>query len=132
LHVVSTRVGGVPEVLPADFISLEEPVPELLVDSLSEAIRKRECRLLMDPVEKHEAVSNMYNWPDKWDRVLNVKIAKRTEVVYQGAMREPTPQWRRGLKRYADQGIGFGILYITVAVINMLFLTILEFFDPAS
>ncbi|KAL6736369.1 hypothetical protein Aduo_006729 [Ancylostoma duodenale] len=123
LHVVSTRVGGVPEVLPADFISLEEPVPELLVDSLSEAIRKRECRLLMDPVEKHEAVSNMYNWPD---------IAKRTEVVYQGAMREPIPQWRRGLKRYADQGIGFGILYITVAVINMLFLTILEFFDPAS
>ncbi|RCN36465.1 hypothetical protein ANCCAN_17665 [Ancylostoma caninum] len=77
----------------------------------------------MDPVEKHEAVSNMYNWPD---------IAKRTEVVYQDAMREPTPQWRRGLKRYADQGIGFGILYITVAVINMLFLTILEFFDPAS
>ncbi|EPB70363.1 glycosyltransferase, group 1 family protein [Ancylostoma ceylanicum] len=123
LHVVSTRVGGVPEVLPADFISLEEPVPELLVDALSEAIRKREYRLLMDPIEKHEAVSNMYNWPD---------IAKRTEVVYQDAMREQTPQWRRGLKRYADQGIGFGILYITVALINMLFLIILEYFDPAS
>lgn len=29
LHVVSTRVGGVPEVLPVDeFISLEEPVPD--------------------------------------------------------------------------------------------------------
>lgn len=29
LHVVSTRVGGVPEVLPiGEFISLEEPVPD--------------------------------------------------------------------------------------------------------
>ncbi|KAK6738559.1 hypothetical protein RB195_020581 [Necator americanus] len=123
LHVVSTRVGGVPEVLPADFISLEEPVPELLVEALSEAIRKRENGELMDPVQKHRAVSNMYNWPD---------IAKRTEVVYRDAMREPTPQWRSGLKKYADQGIGFGILYITVALINMFFLTVLEFFDPAS
>ena len=27
LHIVSTRVGGVPEVLPDDFITLEEPIP---------------------------------------------------------------------------------------------------------
>lgn len=28
LHVVSTRVGGIPEVLPEDFIVLVEPEPE--------------------------------------------------------------------------------------------------------
>uniref|UniRef100_A0A0K0D1C5 GlcNAc-PI synthesis protein n=1 Tax=Angiostrongylus cantonensis TaxID=6313 RepID=A0A0K0D1C5_ANGCA len=64
LHVVSTRVGGVPEVLPAEFISLEEPVPELLVDAISDAVYKREKRQLIDPIEKHLAVSNMYYWPE--------------------------------------------------------------------
>ncbi|VDO79831.1 unnamed protein product [Heligmosomoides polygyrus] len=123
LHVVSTRVGGVPEVLPAEFITLEEPVPDLLVDALSEAIRKRESKQLMDPMKKHKAVSNMYYWPE---------VAKRTEVVYQDAMRQPSPQWLLGIKKYADQGIGFGILYITVSIINMIFLTILEFFDPSA
>nr|CDJ97167.1 PIGA and Glycosyl transferase domain containing protein [Haemonchus contortus] len=123
LHVVSTKVGGIPEVLPAEFISLEEPVPELLVDALSVAIKKREAKQLMDPVQKHKAVSNMYYWPE---------VARRTELVYKDAMREPTPQWRRGLKKYADQGIGFGILYIIVSLINMLFLKVLEFFDPSK
>ena len=28
LHVVSTRVGGIPEVLPSEFVSLQDPVPE--------------------------------------------------------------------------------------------------------
>ncbi|WKX97444.1 hypothetical protein Q1695_013251 [Nippostrongylus brasiliensis] len=123
LHVVSTRVGGIPEVLPSDFISLEEPVPDLLVNALCEAIQKRENRQLMDPVQKHEAVSRMYRWPE---------VAKRTEIVYRDAMQEPTPQWKRGIDRYAEQGIGFGVLYITVSLINMLFLMILEFFDPSS
>ncbi|VDM62130.1 unnamed protein product [Angiostrongylus costaricensis] len=106
LHVVSTRVGGVPEVLPADFISLEEPVPELLVDAISDAIYKREKRQLIDPIEKHLAVSNMYYWPEV------------SEYLSTGT--------------YANQGIGFGILYITVALISMIFLTLLEFLDPAT
>ncbi|PIO67449.1 glycosyltransferase, group 1 family protein, partial [Teladorsagia circumcincta] len=95
----------------------------LLVDALSDAIRKRERKQLMDPVQKHRAVSDMYYWPN---------VAKRTELVYKDAMRQPTPLWRRGLKKYADQGIGFGILYIIVSLINMLFLKLLEFFDPSA
>ncbi|CAJ0604772.1 unnamed protein product [Cylicocyclus nassatus] len=110
LHVVSTKVGGVPEVLPEEFISLEEPVAELLINALSEAIKRRERGLLIDPVKKHQAVTTMYNWPD---------IAKRTEVVYRDAMQEPTQQWRQGLKRYAEQGIGFGILYIVPMQIQL-------------
>lgn len=83
LHVVSTRVGGVPEVLPiGEFISLEEPVPDDLVDALLKAVDRREKGLLMDPTEKHEAVSKMYNWPD---------VAARTQVIYQKAVEsEPT------------------------------------------
>ena len=28
LHVVSTKVGGIPEVLPSEFVSLRDPVPD--------------------------------------------------------------------------------------------------------
>ena len=77
--MVSTRVGGVPEVLPDEFITLEEPVPdgkfELLVlkyinkfadlvAALMRAIEWRETGLLMNPIERHRRVSHMYYWPD--------------------------------------------------------------------
>lgn len=121
LHVVSTRVGGVPEVLPLDeFISLEEPIPEDLVEALLKAVEKREKGLLMDPNEKHEAVSRMYNWPD---------VAERTQLVYQKAIEEMSPGRMDRLRGYYDQGIGFGILYIIVAIIIIFWLRILDIFD---
>ncbi|CAI2339866.1 unnamed protein product [Caenorhabditis sp. 36 PRJEB53466] len=124
LHVVSTRVGGVPEVLPVDeLISLEEPVPDDLVDALLKTIQKRERGRLMDPVKKHEAVSKMYNWPD---------VAERTQLVYQNAFESPSPGRIARLKGYCDQGIGFGILYITVAIIIIFCLKVLDYFDPPA
>ncbi|CAL2031689.1 hypothetical protein CAEBREN_30508 [Caenorhabditis brenneri] len=124
LHVVSTRVGGVPEVLPVEeFISLEEPVPEDLVEALLRAVERREKGLLMDPIKKHEAVSKMYNWPD---------VAERTQVIYQKAVEEESPGRVARLKKYYDQGIGFGILYIVVAMIIIFWLTILDIFDPPA
>uniref|UniRef100_A0A8R1HH33 phosphatidylinositol N-acetylglucosaminyltransferase n=1 Tax=Caenorhabditis japonica TaxID=281687 RepID=A0A8R1HH33_CAEJA len=82
LHVVSTRVGGVPEVLPVDeFISLEEPVPDDLVDTLFKIIDRREKGELMDPEVKHKEVTKMYNWPD---------VAERTQLVYQKAEQSPS------------------------------------------
>jgi len=38
LMVVSTKVGGVPEVLPPSMIKFAEPNPEALAESLSDAI----------------------------------------------------------------------------------------------
>ncbi|CAP22111.2 Protein CBG00513 [Caenorhabditis briggsae] len=124
LHVVSTRVGGVPEVLPIDeFISLEEPVPDDLVEALLKAVEKREKGKLMDPYKKHEAVSKMYNWPD---------VAERTQVIYQKAVETGSPGRLDRLKGYYDQGIGFGILYIVVACIIIFWLKILDIFDPPA
>lgn len=34
------------------------------------------------------------------------------------------------LSRYYEAGIGFGILYIIVAVLNMIQITLLDLFDP--
>lgn len=48
----------------------------VLVDALSEAIRKRESKQLMDPMKKHKAVSNMYYWPEV--RLRLYQLRKRT------------------------------------------------------
>ncbi|MFH4981852.1 hypothetical protein AB6A40_008561 [Gnathostoma spinigerum] len=123
LHIVSTRVGGIPEVLPDAFITMEEPVPELLGFALSEAIRKYESGKLMPPDEKHFAVRKMYSWQD---------VARRTEVVYRKATQCRTYRWSEGITRYYDGIFGFGMLYICASLLNMLCCIILELFDPAE
>uniref|UniRef100_A0A0M3IFA4 PIGA domain-containing protein n=1 Tax=Ascaris lumbricoides TaxID=6252 RepID=A0A0M3IFA4_ASCLU len=90
LHVVSTRVGGIPEVLPEEFIITTDPIPNRLVTALLKAIRMREHGELMAPEEKHRAVRHMYYWPD---------ISTRTESVYAAAMNERPPSWCEGILR---------------------------------
>uniref|UniRef100_A0A1I8EYU6 Phosphatidylinositol N-acetylglucosaminyltransferase subunit A n=1 Tax=Wuchereria bancrofti TaxID=6293 RepID=A0A1I8EYU6_WUCBA len=145
LHVVSTRVGGIPEVLPEEFIMLVEPEPNNLSDALLKVIQLRENGQLIAPEEKHDVICRMYRWPD---------IAKRTEKVYLSALQCPQLSWFDGLlssskltlialgyridsrvwdyrtKNYCACGIGLGILYVWAALLNMMFITILNYFDP--
>jgi hypothetical protein len=72
--LVSTRVGGIPEVLPAQ---LADPDADRIVDALEIAIRG----LNASPVDKwkmHGRVKGMYS---SWERV-----AVRTEGVYEEVM----------------------------------------------
>lgn len=103
LQVVSTRVGGIPEVLPPDLIRLAEPsVKGLLTDSarnsqkfdqkchvslccvqisfptalcaaLEDAIVASQSGRVLDPESMHMRVKELYTWQD---------VARRTEVVY--------------------------------------------------
>ena len=68
--MVSTRVGGVPEVLPPEMLVLAEPSAEGLLDALGEALDRLPHA---DAHEQHAAVSRMYSWPS---------VAQRTERVY--------------------------------------------------
>lgn len=74
LLVVSTRVGGVPEVLPEHLIQLCDPNPNDLIEKLAKAIPMANS---VDPFKMHEQVKEMYNWED---------VAERTERVYDRAM----------------------------------------------
>ncbi|VDK85074.1 unnamed protein product [Litomosoides sigmodontis] len=120
LHVVSTRVGGIPEVLPEGFIVLVEPEPDNLSNALLEVIRLRENGQLIAPEKKHDVICRMYRWPD---------IAKRTEKVYLSALQCPQLSWFEGILSYCSNGIGLGILYVWAALLNMIFITILNCFD---
>ena len=83
LLVVSTKVGGIPEVLPEDMIILSKPSAEGLLwvgtvmlifcIDLLEAVDKAVDKLPeVDPVCFHGRVEKMYNWHD---------VAKRSEVI---------------------------------------------------
>jgi len=71
LFVVSTNVGGVPEVLPPSMIKFAEPTVSDLVEAIVEAlpISRR-----IVPSEMHDRMKNMYTWLD---------VSKRTESMYQ-------------------------------------------------
>uniref|UniRef100_A0A0M3JK84 Squalene--hopene cyclase n=1 Tax=Anisakis simplex TaxID=6269 RepID=A0A0M3JK84_ANISI len=92
-----------------------------LVNALMRAIQLREQGHLIPPDQKHAMVKNMYAWSE---------VAKRTERVYAAAMRERPPSWWAGIKNYYNCGIGFGILYIWVALTNMMCLLLLDLLQP--
>jgi phosphatidylinositol glycan class A protein len=74
LFVVSTKVGGVPEILPENMIQFAEPHAADIIETLSDAIpHAKNSR----PMELHSRVKHMYNWHD---------VAERTERVYDMAI----------------------------------------------
>jgi phosphatidylinositol N-acetylglucosaminyltransferase subunit A len=73
LHTVSTRVGGVSEILPeGDLIRFAEPRADDVVRVLSHAIQHVQ-KHGVDRHAQHAAVAQMYSWHS---------VAQRTEVVY--------------------------------------------------
>ncbi|TQD87534.1 hypothetical protein C1H46_026951 [Malus baccata] len=61
LLTVSTRVGGVPEVLPDDMVVLAKPDPSDMVHAIEKAIS---ILPTIDPQEMHNRMKELYNWHD--------------------------------------------------------------------
>lgn len=102
LYVVSTKVGGVPEVLPPSMINFAEPNVDSLVESLIEAISISR-RII--PSEFHDRVKTMYSWLD---------VTKRTETVYNGIAGIKKPTLALRLLRYSSVGpfSGWGACFL--------------------
>ncbi|KAJ4973489.1 hypothetical protein NE237_006663 [Protea cynaroides] len=92
LLTVSTRVGGVPEVLPDDMIVLAEPVPSDMVWAIKKAIHMLPQ---IDPQEMHLRMKDLYSWYD---------VARRTEVVYDHALKCSDENLLEHLSRYLTFG----------------------------
>jgi phosphatidylinositol glycan class A protein len=89
LFVVSTKVGGIPEVLPPDMIHLTMPEEDDIVRVTMNAIKHIRSGK-HDPVSYHQAVTKMYSWSD---------TAKRVEAVYYEAMERPMPSFAFRLEK---------------------------------
>lgn len=120
LFVVSTKVGGVPEVLPPSMITFAEPNAEALTDALVEAIA---ISRRVDPAEFHERVGNMYNWLD---------VARRTEVVYNHIAGKRRPTLANRLLRYGTLGPVAGPVICLIITAMHLMSLVCEWLWPAE
>ncbi|KAK4604653.1 hypothetical protein RGQ29_012927 [Quercus rubra] len=120
LLTVSTRVGGVPEVLPDDMIVLAEPDPTDMVQAIKKAIS---ILPIIDPQEMHNRMKKLYDWHD---------VAKRTEIVYDRALKCSNQSLLERLSRYLACGAWAGKLFCLVMIIDFLLWRLLQLWKPAD
>ncbi|QHO36784.1 uncharacterized protein DS421_9g286680 [Arachis hypogaea] len=108
LLTVSTRIGGVPEVLPYDMIILAEPNPGDMVLAIERAIS---ILPKVDPQVMHHRMRELYNWHD---------VAKRTEIVYDRTLKCP------------NQNLLVRVSRQVVMIVDFLFWRLLELWQPAE
>jgi len=121
LQVVSTRVGGVPEVLPPRLIRLADPSSKSLISCLDAAIQAVKQRSFIDPYEAHSEVKKLYTWQN---------VAERTEVVYDAVSREDHVELPERIKEYLKTGLVAGKIFSLFVVLNHLLLLLLCWFSP--
>ncbi|KAJ2176887.1 Phosphatidylinositol N-acetylglucosaminyltransferase GPI3 subunit [Coemansia sp. RSA 551] len=126
LLVVSTKVGGIPEVLPRHMITFAAPEEDAVVASLMEAIGRVDDRHMhaeLSPQRFHNQVKKMYSWHN---------VAERTEIVYYKiADLEEEPQIER-LRRYFGIGLVAGKLFCLIAAADYLIGVVLAWIWPTS
>ncbi|KAK7261323.1 hypothetical protein RIF29_27632 [Crotalaria pallida] len=120
LLTVSTRVGGVPEVLPDDMVVLAEPDPSDMVLAIQKAISMLPK---IDPQVMHNRMKELYNWQD---------VAKRTEIVYDHALKCSNQNLLERLSRYLSCGAWAGKLFCLVMMVGFLLWQLLEILQPAD
>ncbi|PFH47715.1 glycosyltransferase family 4 protein [Amanita thiersii Skay4041] len=120
LYVVSTRVGGVPEVLPDDMISFANPDADDIFRAISEAVQIVSLGQ-HDPFHAHERVKTFYNW---------TQVATRTEVVYETVITSrQIDLWER-MQRTMELGPFAGPIYTIILIVDCMFFLFLEWWMP--
>lgn len=124
LQVVSTRVGGIPEVLPENLIILCEPSVKSLCEGLEKAISQLKSGTLLDPESIHNIVKTFYTWRN---------VAERTEKVYDRVVQEAMQPISERLERLISHcGPVTGHIFALLVVFNFLFLVFLRWMTPDS
>lgn len=142
LQVVSTRVGGIPEVLPPNLIHLTDVTVDSLYKGLLIAIEKIKIernssnqsvrndiqlhhhrarnissQRVLCPYECNEILRSLYNWND---------VTQRTERVYETVLKEKDPPFGDKLSCYMNACIPF----VLVVSFSYLFLYLLDIIEP--
>ncbi|VDP67412.1 unnamed protein product [Echinostoma caproni] len=151
LLVVSTAVGGVPEVLPSEYVRLAPArAPEMAVSVANAVVEILQQRSQSDALcttddpgnvvsactedsviassdqrvrKMHEWVRAAYSWP---------QVAERTEVVYYSAMARERADFNSMLKKYYTEiGGAYGFTLCFLAQIHRFLLHLASWFRPA-
>ncbi|ODV88306.1 glycosyltransferase family 4 protein [[Candida] arabinofermentans NRRL YB-2248] len=122
LLVVTTTVGGIPEVLPSKMTVFADPDEDSLVQAVNLAVRKLKENKI-DTSSFHSEIKKMYGWND---------IAKRTEKVYDQVYGQETLNLVNKLILYYNCGPWAGILFILCLVTDTFLLEFLNWWWPAD
>ncbi|MPC26734.1 Phosphatidylinositol N-acetylglucosaminyltransferase subunit A [Portunus trituberculatus] len=124
LQVVSTNVGGIPEVLPAHLIHLAHPNVKSLTEKLELAIRLEETGQRVGPWEMHQEVKNTYLWSD---------VMRRTELVYSKVhQEESSADLVHRIPRYKKCGLVAGWFMMFLVTLQFLLLKICDRLWPVE
>jgi phosphatidylinositol N-acetylglucosaminyltransferase subunit A len=122
LLVVSTCVGGVPEVLPEDMIILSDPTIYALVLHLKLAVRRQQASADAENVfQFHNRVKEMYSWE---------RVAEETIKIYRKVEGEKRRTLWDRLQSYASLGLISGFLVCLLIVTLELWLVVIEWWQP--
>lgn len=126
LFVVSTSVGGIPEVLPEHMISLAQPNPADLCAKLGEALSRLKAGKLTETDTFHAQICEMYSWSD---------VTDRTDAIYQGLLEDSqdsdTPLLER-LRRIWGTGQVAGKFLCIAMVWNWFYWQLLKVINPPT
>ncbi|PKC10421.1 UDP-Glycosyltransferase/glycogen phosphorylase [Rhizophagus irregularis] len=120
LLVVSTKVGGVPEVLPKHMIIFAKPEEDDLVNAVGRAIEMIRLKEVI-PIKFHDEIKEMYSW---------VNVAERTEKVYDAIWKMRIPPLMERLRRYYGCGLWAGKIFCILIAIDYLIWRFLEWLFP--
>ncbi|CAG8553747.1 1457_t:CDS:2 [Diversispora eburnea] len=120
LLVVSTKVGGVPEVLPRHMIIFASPEEDDLINAVMRAIEMIGLEEV-SPIKLHDEIKEMYSW---------VNVAERTERVYNKIWGLKTPPLLERLRLYYGCGIWAGKIFCIVMALDYLLWRFLEWIFP--
>jgi phosphatidylinositol glycan class A protein len=113
LLVVTTDVGGVPEVLPPHMAYLAKPEEKSIIRQLNKAVK--DCKEKDIPTHTfNKELSEIYSWR---------QVAERTEKVYDYVLETPTPNILDRIKTAYTWGplVGvYGIMYTIFEAITLM------------
>ena len=123
LLVVSTKVGGIPEVLPDHMIQFVEPSVPSIVTGLVSAVTQVITGHTPDPWVANRFVSRAYNWRN---------VAARTETVYTRVAATTPPSLARRVTNMWDCGPVAGPLMAMVYLAAHYFILLLNWLRPVQ
>jgi phosphatidylinositol glycan class A protein len=118
LLVVSTDVGGVPEVLPPHMAYLAKPEPTSIINQLTKAVEDIKTT---NTENFNNELSQIYNWRT---------IAERTEKVYDYAVERPNANVSDRLKNAFAQGNISGLYCVFYVILEFIVLAFSEYLLP--
>lgn len=119
LKVVTTNVGGIPEILPKDMMLLCEPDSKSLVEQLDIAMQTYKN---FSPSEFNKRIAKYYSWRD---------VAERTETQYKSVLNSERCTRAYLMWTHITQNWTHPI-YLFGFFVNMLMCFIMNFFWPSE